>query len=48
MMMIVPSSITRMEGKVKGEYGRISGEEERNANHGGMMQPSQQHVPVIP
>ena len=30
-------------GEVKGEYGRIW-EEEGNADYGGMVQPSQQHV----
>ena len=29
---------------MKGEYGRIRGEEERNGDYGGMVQPSQQHV----
>ena len=41
MMMIVPNSRVRME--VTGEYGRISGEN-FNADYGGMVQPSQQHV----
>ena len=31
-------------GEVNGEYGRISGEEEGNADYGGMVQHSQQHV----
>ena len=31
-------------GEVKGQYGRIWGEEEGNADYGGMVQPSQQHV----
>ena len=29
---------------MKGEYGRISGEEEGNADYRKMVQPSQQHV----
>ena len=29
---------------MKGEYGRILGEEEGNAEYGGMVRPSQQHV----
>ena len=31
-------------GEVKGEYGGVCGEEEGNADYGGMVQPSQQHV----
>ena len=41
MMMIAPNSGARKGGKervdVKGEYGRISGEEEGNADYGWMM-----------
>ena len=37
--MIAPNSRTRKEG---GEYGEIWGEEEVNADYGGMVQPSQQ------
>ena len=29
---------------MKREYGRILGEEERNSDYGGMVQPSQHHV----
>ena len=43
MMMIAPNSHARKEAK-KGGNGGISGEEEGNADYGGMMQPSQQHV----
>ena len=38
MVMITPNSCARKEGKerreVKGKYGRISGEEEGNADYG--------------
>ena len=34
----------KKRGEVMGEYGRICGEEKRNAGYGGMVQPSQQHV----
>ena len=44
MIMIAPNSLAHKGGKVKGEYGRISGKEEGNADYGGMVQPSQQHV----
>ena len=48
MMMIVPNSHVRKGGKkrvdVKGGYDVILGEEEGNADYGGMVQPSQQHV----
>ena len=48
MMMIAPNSRARKErkdrGEMKGEYGRISGEEKGNTDYGGMMPPSQQHV----
>ena len=47
MMMIAPNSRAFKEekerGEVKGEYGGIRGEE-GNADYGGMVQPSQQHV----
>ena len=48
-MMISPNSRAckgEMErGEVKGEYGGIWGEEEEeNADYGGVVQPSQQHV----
>ena len=48
-MMIGPNSRGRKgekeRGKVKGECGRIWGEEEEgNADYGGMVQPSQEHV----
>ena len=33
-----------VRGEVKGEYGGIREEEERNADYGEMVQPSQQHV----
>ena len=46
--MIAPNSRAYTEGKegrkVKREYGRISGEGEGNADYGGMVQHSQQHV----
>ena len=29
---------------MKGEYGGVCGEKEGNADYGGMVQPSQQHV----
>ena len=45
MMMTALNSRARKEekerGEVKGEYGRICGEEEGNANYGGMVQSSQ-------
>jgi len=31
-------------GEVKGEYGGVCGEEEANADYGGMVQPGQQRV----
>ena len=39
MMMIATNSRARKERKesLKGEYGGIWGEEERNADHGGMV-----------
>ena len=43
MMMIAPKSRARKEekerGEVKGENGRIWGEEEGNADYGGMVNP---------
>ena len=48
MMIIDPNSRAhkgkKERGEVKGEYGGVCGEEEGNADYGGMMQPSQQHV----
>ena len=46
MMTIVPNSHAREEEKseVKGEYGGIWGEEEGDADYGGMVRPSQQDV----
>ena len=49
MMMIIASNSRAHEGKkergeVKGEYGGVWGEKEGNADYGGMVQPSQQHV----
>ena len=47
IIMIAPNSRARKGGggknraEVKGEYGRISEEEEGNADYGGMVQPSQ-------
>ena len=32
------------KGEVKEEYGGVCGEVEGNADYGGMVQPSQQHV----
>ena len=47
VMMIAHNSRVRKRGKergeVKGKYGRIRGEEEGNADYGGMVQPRQQH-----
>ena len=47
MMIIAPNSCAhkgeKEKGKVKGEYGRVRGEAEGNADYGGMVQPSQQH-----
>ena len=34
----------RGRGGVEGEYGGVYGEEKGNADYGGMVQPSQQHV----
>ena len=48
MMLIAPNSRAPKEekksGVVKGEYGGIWGEEEGDADYGGMMQPNQKHV----
>ena len=44
MMIIAPNSRARKGEKERGEYGGIWEEEERNADYGEMMQPSQQHV----
>ena len=48
IMMIAPSFRARKEGKKRGEalgeFGRIWGEDEGNADYGRMVQPSQQHV----
>ena len=47
-MMIASNSRARKGGKergeVKGEYGRILGEEEKNTDYDGLVHPSQQHV----
>ena len=47
-MIIATNSRARKGGKkrgeVKEEYGGIWGEEEGNADYGGLVQPSQQHV----
>ena len=34
----------RRRGEVMGEYGKIGGNEEGNADYGGIVQPSQQHA----
>ena len=48
MMIIAPNSRAhkgkKERGEVKGEYGGACEEEEGNADYGGMVQPSQQHV----
>jgi len=44
MMMIAPNSRARKEGTAMGEYGGIWGDGKGNADYGGMVQPSQQHV----
>ena len=48
MMIIAPNSRAhkgkKERGDVKEEYEGVCGEEERNADYGGMVQPSQQHV----
>jgi len=48
MKIIAPNSRAhkgkKERGDVKGEYGGVCGEEEGNADYGGMVQPSQQHV----
>jgi len=45
--MIAPNTRARKEGEggeVKSDYGGIWGEEGENADYGGMVLPSQQHV----
>ena len=48
MMMIASNSCTlkgrKERGEVQGEYGRICGLEEGNANYEGMVQLGQQYV----
>ena len=48
MMMIAANSRAHKEekerGEVKREYGGVFREEEGNAEYGGMVKPSQQHV----
>ena len=48
MILIVSNFRSRKEGKERGqlkeEYGGISGEVEGDADYGGMVQTSQQHV----
>ena len=47
MMMIAPYSYVRKVGKEKGEVKREYGgnwEKEENADYGGIVQPSEQHV----
>ena len=48
MMIITPNSHAHKgkeeRGEVEGEYGGVCGEEEGNADYGGMVQPSQQHA----
>ena len=39
-----PLTLEHVRWEGEGEYGRIRGEEEKNANYEGMLQPSQQHV----
>ena len=47
-MIIAPNSRAhkgkKERGKVKGKYGGVCGEMEGNADYGGMVQLSQQHV----
>ena len=47
-MIIAPNSRAhkgkKERGEVKGDYGGVCGEEEGNADYGGVVQPSQQHV----
>ena len=43
-MMIAPNSRARKGDKEKGEYGGIWEDEEWNADCGGMVQLSQQHI----
>ena len=51
MMIIAPNFRAykggKKRGEVKQEYGRIWGEEKGNADYGGMVQPSQQHVDYV-
>ena len=44
MIMIAPNSRARTGGEVKGKYGKIGRAEEGNADHGRMVELSQQHV----
>ena len=48
MMIIAPNSRAhkgkKERGEVKGEYGGACGEDEENADYGGVVQPSQQLV----
>ena len=48
MMIIAPNSRAnkgkKERGEVNGEYERVCGEEKGNADYGGMVQLSQQHV----
>ena len=49
MMMIAPNSRAckkerKERGEEKGEHGRISEEEDENADYGGMVQPSRQRI----
>ena len=48
LMMMIPPNIVPLRGEevgeVKGEYGGIKREEEGNADYGGMVHLSQQHV----
>ena len=43
-MMMIAHKEGKERGKVKGEYGKISGEEEGNDDYGVMVKPSQQYV----
>jgi len=44
MMMVDPNSRARKEEEGKKKRRRSMEEDERNADYGGMVQPSQQHV----
>ena len=44
MMVIIAHKGKKERGKMKGEHGGVCGEEEENADYGGMVQPTQQHV----